>query len=215
MHEGTGLHLCYTRDIWNSTVSQHRRYRSLIVLMPLFRPWAKTQPVWLCWNQWSYPQSTAAQHLPLSPPFLAKLPDFFGQSKQGIFSKCSVSLESWSRTANNYPTGFLHPLGQVFTAASTAPHPSGHPDESLPSEAARLPFHELARGWRGGVPIGWKPSAGSTHVTSVARSTSLGLRPMACNPESMLKLGFSPSWQCSDLTPWHRFGSTGHRKDIV
>lgn len=140
---------------------------------------------------------------------------FFCQSKQSIFGKCSVSLESWSWMANDYPTDSIPPLRQVFTAASTVPHPSGQPDKSLPLEAARLPFHELARGWRGGVPIGWKPSAGTMRVTSVARSTSLGARPMACNPESVLKLGLSPSWQCSDLTLWHRFGSTGHRKDIV
>lgn len=162
------------------------------------------------------PWYTAVQHLPSSPPFLAKLTDyFFCQSKQTIFGKCSVSLESWSWMANDYPTDSLPPLCQVFTAASTVPHPSGQPDKSLPSEAARLPFHELAQGWRGGMPIGWKPSARTVRVTSVARSTSLGPRPVACNPKSMLKLGLSLSWQCSDLTLWHRFGSMGHRKDIL
>lgn len=185
--------------------------------MPLLRPWAKTQPVWLCWNQWGYSDLQQCDICPCLLHFFQnhQIIIFFCQCEQGIFSQCSVSLGSWSWTANSYPTDSLHPLCQVFTAASIVPHPSGQPDELLPSEAAQLPFHELARGRRGGVPIGWKPSAGCMRVTSVARLTSLGPRPMACNPESMLKLGLSPSWQCGDLTPWHRFSSTGHRKDIV
>jgi len=126
----------------------------------------------------------------LSLPFLAKLPDFFfGQTKQGVFGKCSVSLESWSRTVNNYPTDSLPPLLQAFTAASAAPHPSGQPDESLPSEVAPLPFHELA--WQRADRLEAFRQEYTRHLCGTLDIP--GPRPMACNPQSMRKLGLSPS----------------------
>lgn len=135
------------------------------------------------------PRCMAARHLPLAPPFLAKLSQFFGQSKQGACRARPASLESCVRVASGNPTGSLPPL----LALAARLHVRLGTRRADPLAGARLPFHELAQGRRGRVPAGWKPPAGSERVTSVARSTSLGPRPTACNPQSRLEPGLSPS----------------------
>lgn len=183
--------------------------------MPLLRLWAKTQPIWLCWIQGSYPDPQQCNTCPRLHYFLQNTRYFWAKltgHPQQVFSLCKklVTNSEWlpNRFSSSSLPGFYccqHNTTSIWTGRQV----------TLPLEAARLPFHELAWGRHGGVPMDWKPSAGSVRVTSVARSTSLGPRPVACNHESMLTLSLSPSWQCSDLIPGHRFGSMCCRKDIV
>lgn len=65
---------------------------SLTVLMPLLRPWAKTPPVWLCWNQGSYPDPQQCSTSPHLPYFLQNYQIFLAKANRASSAKCSVSF---------------------------------------------------------------------------------------------------------------------------